>query len=81
MFPGPVGALAPLFITLRIVKNIWMVSTAMKKFATKDKEKPADIGITKDVREKGSLHIYTVKHLNPKTNTKSQIKIKVMTFV
>ena len=41
-----------------------MVNTAMKKYATKDIEKPADIGITKAVREKGSVPIYTVKHMN-----------------
>ena len=57
-----------------------MVNTAMKKYSTKDKEKPADIGITKAVREKGSVPIYTVKHMNQEKYTKSQIKIKVMTL-
>ena len=41
-----------------------MVNTAMTKYATKDIGKPADIGITKAVIEKGSVPIYTVKHMN-----------------
>ena len=44
-------------------------------------EKPADIGITKAVKEKGSVPIYTVKHMNHEKYTKSQIKIKVMRLV
>ena len=58
-----------------------MVNNAMKKYATKDIEKPADIGITKAVREKGSVPIYTVKHIYQEKYTKSQIKITVMTSV
>jgi hypothetical protein len=56
-----------------------MVNAAMKKYATKDIEKPADIGITQAVREKGSVPIYTVIHMNQEKYTNSQIKIQVIT--
>ena len=63
--------IAPLFITLGNGENIQVVNTAMKSYVTKNIEKPADIGIMKNVREKGVVPIYTEKRVNQERNAKS----------